>query len=176
MTAWRRLTHLLLTLMLLPLAASAMFEDDELLDPDAAFALNAEVVDAGTLRLIWTIADGYYMYREQFRFTPESEGLELGEPRIPDGTVKEDEFFGRVETYRDRIEIELPILAAALIAVAVQAGETPAPQPVPQADESCSVCDLRQQSKRRLAEARQAAQAADKDTTIIALPPVPKDD
>jgi thiol:disulfide interchange protein DsbD len=113
MTAWRRLTHLLLTLMLLPLAASAMFDDDELLDPDDAFALDAEVVDAGTLRLTWTIADGYYMYREQFRFTPESEGLELGEPRIPDGTVKEDEFFGRVETYRDRIEIELPILAVA---------------------------------------------------------------
>lgn len=70
----------------------------------------------------------------------------------------------------------LVILSAALIAVAAQAGETPATQPVPQAEEACSVCDLRQQSKRRLAEARQAAQAQEKNNTIIALPPAPKDD
>ncbi len=113
MTVWRKLSHLLFMLALLPLVATAMFGDDELLDPDDAFALNGEVVDANTLRMTWTIAEGYYMYREQFRFTPESDGLELGEPRIPDGTVKEDEFFGRVETYRDRVEVVLPILAAA---------------------------------------------------------------
>lgn len=113
MTIWRKLSHLLFMLALLPLVANAMFDEDPLLDPDDAFALNAEVIDAATLRMTWTIAEGYYMYREQFRFTPESEGLELGEPRIPDGTVKEDEFFGRVETYRDRVEVVLPILAAA---------------------------------------------------------------
>ncbi len=69
----------------------------------------------------------------------------------------------------------LPILAAMLIAVAVQAGETSAPQPVPPADEACSICDLRQQSKRRLAEARQAKKDS-AESSIIALPPVPKDD
>ncbi len=102
---------LLLTLLLLPGLATALFEDD-LLDPDVAFAIEAEAIDGNTLRISWNIADGYYMYREQFRFTPESSGLEFGEPRIPDGTVKDDEFFGRVETYRDRIDIELPVLAA----------------------------------------------------------------
>ncbi|MGM0813286.1 protein-disulfide reductase DsbD [Thioalkalivibrio sp.] len=102
---------LLLGLLLVPTLASALFDDD-LLDPDDAFAIEAETIDANTVRVSWNIADGYYMYREQFRFTPEGEGLELGEPRIPDGTVKEDEFFGRVETYRDRIDIELPIAAA----------------------------------------------------------------
>lgn len=102
---------LLLSLTLLPALAQAFFEDD-LLDPDDAFAVSAEVLDAQTLRLTWDIADGYYMYREQFEFTPETEGLEFGEARIPAGTIKDDEFFGRVETYRDRIEIELPILAA----------------------------------------------------------------
>jgi thioredoxin:protein disulfide reductase len=103
---------LLLTLALVPALATALFDDD-LLDPDEAFAIEAEAIDGNTLRVSWNIADGYYMYREQFRFTPESSGLEFGEPRIPDGTVKEDEFFGRVETYRNRIDIELPILAAA---------------------------------------------------------------
>lgn len=102
---------LLLTLLLLPGLATALFEDD-LLDPDVAFAIEAEAIDGNTLRISWNIAEGYYMYREQFRFTPETSGLEFGEPRIPDGTVKDDEFFGRVETYRDRIDIELPVLAA----------------------------------------------------------------
>ena len=70
------------------------------------------------------------------------------------------------------------MIRAALI-LAVLAGPLAAdeaPKPVPQAGEACSICDLRQQSKRRLAAARQAAQAADKDPVIIALPPAPKGD
>ncbi|WP_018865892.1 MULTISPECIES: protein-disulfide reductase DsbD [unclassified Thioalkalivibrio] len=105
------LASLLLALTLLPALAQAVFEDD-LLDPDDAFALSAEAIDADTVRLTWDIADEYYMYREQFEFTPESDGLELGEARIPDGEVKEDEFFGRVETYRGQVQVELPIVAA----------------------------------------------------------------
>jgi thioredoxin:protein disulfide reductase len=112
MTLRHRLSLLLLTLALIPALASAQFDDD-LLDPDDAFAIEAEAIDANTVRVSWNIADGYYMYREQFRFTPESAGLEFGEPRIPDGSVKDDEFFGRVETYRQRIDIELPVRAAA---------------------------------------------------------------
>jgi len=111
MTLRHWLSLLLLTLALVPGLATALFDDD-LLDPDEAFAIEAEAIDGNTLRIRWNIADGYYMYREQFRFTPESSGLEFGEPRIPDGTVKDDEFFGRVETYRHRIDIELPVLAA----------------------------------------------------------------
>ena len=70
------------------------------------------------------------------------------------------------------------MIRAALIlaALAGPVAANEAPQPAPQPDGACSVCDLRQQSKRRLAEARQAAQAAGKDTAIIALPPAPKDD
>ena len=68
----------------------------------------------------------------------------------------------------------LPIFAA-LFAAAVHAGETPAPQPAPQAEEACSICDLRQQSKRRLAEARQTKKDS-AETSIIALPPTPKED
>ncbi|MFO7953574.1 protein-disulfide reductase DsbD [Thioalkalivibrio sp.] len=107
------LASLLLALMLLPalgLAQGAL--EDDLLDPDDAFSLSAEAIDADTVRLTWDIADEYYMYREQFEFTPESDGLELGEAKTPDGEVKEDEFFGRVETYRGEVQVELPIEAA----------------------------------------------------------------
>ena len=107
------LATLLVALMLLPTLTQAQgpFEDD-LLDPDDAFSLSAEAIDTDTVRLNWDIADGYYMYRKQFEFTPESEGLELGEPQIPDGEIKDDEFFGRVETYRGQVQADLPITAA----------------------------------------------------------------
>lgn len=99
----------LFALILLLFSASAFaLMDDELLDPEKAFAFEASV-ENDTLIAEWRIADGYYMYRAQFAFESETEGVSLGTPRIPDGTVKEDEFFGRVETYRDHIRIEVPI-------------------------------------------------------------------
>lgn len=112
MTLRHWLSLLLAIAALWPGLTAALFEDD-LLDPDEAFAIEAAAIDGHTVRVSWNIADGYYMYREPFRFTAESSGLQFGEPRIPDGTVKDDEFFGRVETYRNRIDIELPVLAAA---------------------------------------------------------------
>jgi thiol:disulfide interchange protein DsbD len=53
--------------------------------------------DASTAEVMFKIADGYYMYREQFRF--EAEGARLGTPDIPPGKVKFDETFQKdVET------------------------------------------------------------------------------
>ncbi|WP_324779565.1 protein-disulfide reductase DsbD [Thiobacillus sedimenti] len=80
---------------------------EEFLEPEAAFKFSARAVDADTLEARWQIADGYYMYRDKFRF--EVEGAKLGAPRMPAGKVKEDENFGKVETYRKEIRIALPI-------------------------------------------------------------------
>jgi thioredoxin:protein disulfide reductase len=101
----KRLLALILVLFTAP--ALALMGDDELLEPEKAFAFQASIQD-DTLVAEWRIADGYYMYKEQFEFESETDGVRLGTPRIPDGTVKEDEFFGRVETYRDFIRIEVP--------------------------------------------------------------------
>jgi thioredoxin:protein disulfide reductase len=106
----KRLLALILVLFTAP--ALALMGDDELLEPEKAFAFQASIQD-DTLVAEWRIADGYYMYKEQFDFESETGGVRLGTPRIPDGTVKEDEFFGRVETYRDFIRIEVPIERAA---------------------------------------------------------------
>ncbi len=102
----KRLLALILLLFSAP--ALALLGDDELLEPEKAFAFQASIQD-DTLVAEWRIADGYYMYKEQFDFESETDGVRLGTPRIPDGTVKEDEFFGRVETYRDFIRIEVPV-------------------------------------------------------------------
>ncbi|OYW36187.1 MAG: thiol:disulfide interchange protein [Hydrogenophilales bacterium 12-61-10] len=80
---------------------------EEFLEPEAAFAFSARAVDANTLEARWQIADGYYMYRDKFKF--ELKGATLGQPAMPAGKVKQDENFGRVETYRKDLRIRLPI-------------------------------------------------------------------
>jgi thiol:disulfide interchange protein DsbD len=80
---------------------------EEFLDPEVAFKFSARALDANTLEARWQIADGYYMYRDKFKF--EVDGATLGTPRLPAGKVKEDENFGRVETYRQDVRIALPI-------------------------------------------------------------------
>ena len=80
---------------------------EEFLDPDVAFKFSARALDANTLEARWQIADGYYMYRDKFKF--EVAGGNLGTPSLPAGKVKEDENFGKVETYRKDVRIALPI-------------------------------------------------------------------
>jgi thiol:disulfide interchange protein DsbD len=80
---------------------------EEFLDPEVAFKFSARALDANTLEARWQIADGYYMYRDKFRF--ELAGATLGAPQLPAGKVKDDEFFGKVESYRNDVRIALPI-------------------------------------------------------------------
>ena len=92
---------------------------DDLLEPEKAFRFSARALDAGTLEVRYQIADGYYMYREKFRFAAEpaalapsgaaSSTIKLGTPEFPAGKVKQDEFFGRVETYRKEVVIRIPV-------------------------------------------------------------------
>ncbi len=116
----RRLFLLLaLGLSCLPLSASAA---EELLEVDKAFRLSARALDAGTLEVRYDIANGYYMYRDKFRFALEPAGVQAGTPQMPAGKVKKDEFFGDVETYRKQVVIRLPFSApAGLDAVTLKA-------------------------------------------------------
>jgi thiol:disulfide interchange protein DsbD len=61
----------------------------------------------------FAVADGYYLYRDKLRFSATPEAVALGSVTLPAGKVKEDPFFGRVETYRDRVVVRLPLDNAA---------------------------------------------------------------
>jgi len=89
------------------LALFPVAQAEEFLDPEIAFKFSARALDANTLEARWQIADGYYMYRDKFKF--EVAGATLGAPQLPAGKIKEDENFGRVETYRKDVRISLPI-------------------------------------------------------------------
>ena len=85
---------------------------DELLEPDLAFRFSAKIVDPKMVQVRYQIADGYYMYRDRFRFTAAQGSVKVGMPRLPPGTIREDEFFGKVETYRGTLVIDLPLKSA----------------------------------------------------------------
>jgi thiol:disulfide interchange protein DsbD len=83
--------------------------ENEPLPPEQAFVLSTEVLGPDMIRAKWHIVDGYYMYREKFVFESATPGL-VAEPAVyPKGKVKTDEFFGKVETYRGDIAIDVPI-------------------------------------------------------------------
>ena len=113
--------RLLLFLWLLPGLTGAAFADglgkrlgftaeEAFLPPEQAFVFTAEVVDPHTLVARWTIADGYYLYRDKFSFRfPRADGVTAGQPVFPAGKFKDDEYFGRMEVYYHEAVITLPV-------------------------------------------------------------------
>jgi thiol:disulfide interchange protein DsbD len=82
--------------------------DDDFLPPEQAFRFSARMLDAHTVQVSYAIADGYYMYRERFKFA--AAGAALGEAQIPPGKVKFDDTFNKnVETYHHAVEIRIPV-------------------------------------------------------------------
>jgi thiol:disulfide interchange protein DsbD len=103
------LRPLLLMLMALAVLLGAPARAaDQFLEPDAAFKFSARMADPQTVAVSFDIADGYYMYRERFKFS--ADGATLGAPLIPPGKVKFDETFQKdVETYRKSVTITIPV-------------------------------------------------------------------
>ncbi|PLY16248.1 MAG: thiol:disulfide interchange protein [Sedimenticola sp.] len=100
----------LLLLSFLLIASQALGQQqDEFLQPQEAFKVTAQADGPGHILLNWSIADGYYLYRSKFKFASESDGIDLGAAELPAGKVKNDEFFGEMEIYRDQVEIRLPV-------------------------------------------------------------------
>lgn len=83
---------------------------DDLLPPEKAFRFAASAVDARSMEVQYVIADGYYLYRDRFKFQlGAASGAKLGAPQLPPGERKTDQFFGEVETYRKQVRILIPV-------------------------------------------------------------------
>ena len=92
-----------------PAPLDALAEPD-FLPVDEAFALEAELSSDGFVEATWRMPEGYYLYRERFRFDG-GRDAELGEPELPAGVAKTDEFFGDVEVYYGSVTARVPVLA-----------------------------------------------------------------
>lgn len=92
----------------LPLGGT-LNNSSDFLPVDKAFRV--ELLESGPqqLRLRFSNADGYYLYRHRFQFTTDTPGVSLGEPQIPPGQQKVDEYFGEIEAHYGITEITLPV-------------------------------------------------------------------
>ena len=99
----------MLMLGLAALLAAAPVAAQNLLDPDDAFAVEAEAASGQSVRLIWDIHPDYYLYQDKIRLESNTDGISLGSPALPAPKVKQDEFFGEVKTYSGRVEATVPV-------------------------------------------------------------------
>ncbi|UOG91917.1 MAG: protein-disulfide reductase DsbD [Candidatus Thiothrix sulfatifontis] len=83
---------------------------DDSLTSEQAFALGQPVLAGDKLTLQWVIAPDHYLYKDRFLVKVfEPQGVTVGDPELPSGEVKQDEFFGKIEAIHDLAAIQLPV-------------------------------------------------------------------
>ena len=88
-------------------------DEEEFLEADEAFQLAAVPGTTDEINLYWTIAEGYYLYRDRISVKTDDDSLQLGELRLPPGKEKYDEFFGDVKIFEHQVEGVVPVTTAA---------------------------------------------------------------
>jgi len=112
MKSWIRLLAVFAALVAAPALAQLNLgaSSGDLLEPEKAFQFSAHALGTDAVEVSFKIADGYYMYRDKFRFALDgASGAKLGAPEFPAGIRKKDEFFGEIETYRRAVDIRIPV-------------------------------------------------------------------
>jgi thiol:disulfide interchange protein len=79
------------------------------LPEDEAFRFEAIATSADTLLARFTIAPGYYLYRDKTKLRTEAPGVRLLTPAWPPAKPHEDAHFGQVQVYFESIEVPLPV-------------------------------------------------------------------
>ena len=105
------LAFLLPALFSAALPASAQ-DTADLLPVTEAYKLSTDAATPGVLKLHWTIAPDYYLYRGRMKFKG-GDGVTLGEAQLPDGEKHHDEYLGDVETYHHGVDASIPYTVAA---------------------------------------------------------------
>ena len=92
---------------------------DDFLPVDEAFRFSAFPDGADHVKLVWQIADGYYLYRARVKVSTTSQQAQLGALQMPTGETKQDEFFGKQEIYHHELIAGVPVARAAAAAIAL---------------------------------------------------------
>lgn len=93
----------------LALLGATVFAAPNPLPPQMAFRPSAQALDGSTFEIRFAITDGYYLYRDNFRFVAQTPGVVLGQPILPPGKEKDDESFGKVQVYYGEARIRIPV-------------------------------------------------------------------
>jgi len=90
-------------------SVSSFSNDDEFLPVDEAFEFNFHQ-KSDKLTISFNIAEGYYLYRHQFKFT--TENAQIIPVTLPDGIDHEDEFFGIQKIFTGQLDFTIDISQA----------------------------------------------------------------
>jgi len=94
------------------LLGTAKGRGDDFLAPDQAFRFAAIADGSDRVRLDWTIAEGYYLYRARIKVVTPGSGVQLGPVQFPPGQLKSDEYFGKQEIYHHELIATVPVVRA----------------------------------------------------------------
>lgn len=89
--------------------ADLFADEPEFLQVDEAFQFDF-AQQGEQLILSWKIADGYYLYKKQFKTVAKQ--AEVGAPVFPVAEQVEDEFFGLSDVFRGQLDITYPIVSS----------------------------------------------------------------
>ena len=92
---------------------------EEFLQPEQAFRLEVVKSGADELRLTWSIAPGYYLYRDRMAVTASPPGTRV-DAELPPGIRKDDPNFGVMEVYHDAVTMKVATAGAAALDVTWQ--------------------------------------------------------
>jgi thiol:disulfide interchange protein len=95
------------------LARSSTFEADEPLPAEQAFRLSIRADSAAQIAVRWTMAKGYYLYRDRTTFIANDEAGVLGPPQWPQGVTHQDPQFGDVVVFYDHVNVPIAVRANA---------------------------------------------------------------
>jgi thiol:disulfide interchange protein len=110
----RLLTHLFLPLALLLAALPARAVNlEDLLPVEEAYRVEVVAESRERIALRIAIADGYYLYRHRMGASAPATEFTVDSLELPEGIAYTDEFFGDVETYRERLDAAVLGRAAA---------------------------------------------------------------
>lgn len=102
----RILTLLWACLISLSSNANLFGSKPQFLPGEQAFAFSHQLTE-NQLTLDWQIAEGYYLYKKEIHIEPKN--AQFGEAQFPESERYNDEFFGTVDIFRNRLNIRLPI-------------------------------------------------------------------
>ena len=80
---------------------------DGFLPPDVAFTVQLNAVSANKIQADFTVAPGYYLYRERIKFMVQNKAAVIDNIVLPKGEIKEDPNFGKQEVYHHNFSAEI---------------------------------------------------------------------
>ncbi len=83
--------------------------NETFLPVEEAFSVKALRLPTGMAELTFSVAKGYYLYRDRLHLSAADPGTQIGTAELPPGVTHNDEYFGPQQIYPDSFTVHFPI-------------------------------------------------------------------